>query len=172
MPKGRDIVTMFQFKNLETYREQRLISRAEMARKTGLSPLTINKLEGGRSCRPDTAKKILESLDIILNGGSYAYNESDNDSIVYTSPSLRPNSVQLILKRVVDENERRLSVERTAPNKVGRPPQGKSPKAAPPKPEAAKKGPVKKSPAAKVPAAKAPAAKADTKTKPKAKAKR
>lgn len=172
MLKGRDIVTMFKFENLETYREQRLISRAEMARKTGLSPLTINKLEGGRSCRPDTAKKILESLDIEIDGGTYSYDEETNDSIVYTSPVIRANSAQLILKRVVDENERRLKPER--PNRVGRPPHPKTGKPGTHKPEAHK--PVAHKPEAHKPEAhkpepskKAPAKKASSPTKPKAK---
>lgn len=95
-------VTMFQFQNLGSYREQRLISRAEMARKTGLSPLTINKLEDGRACRPDTAKKILECLDIVLNGSSFVYDEKKNDMVVYTSPFVRSSNKQLILKRVID----------------------------------------------------------------------
>jgi DNA-binding XRE family transcriptional regulator len=161
---------MFQFQNLEIYREQRLISRAEMARKTGLSPLTINKLEGGRSCRPDTAKKILESLDIVLNGNSFSYDENANDTTIYTSPSIRPNSAQLVLKRVVDENERR--AEPQHPNKIGRPPtpkkdpreshEAKGLKGERHKAEAGKKAPAKKT---------APAhhAKSEPKTKPKPK---
>jgi transcriptional regulator with XRE-family HTH domain len=126
---------MFQFKNLDTYREQRLISRAEMARKTGLSPLTITKLEGGRSCRPDTAKKILESLEIYLNGSNFSYDEKKNDSTVYISPALRPNSVQLILKRVIED-------EIPPKAKPSAKPAAEKPKAKAPA-EAAKKTPVK-----------------------------
>ncbi|MDR0620473.1 MAG: helix-turn-helix transcriptional regulator [Deltaproteobacteria bacterium] len=112
---------MFQFKNLENYREQRLISRAEMARKTGLSPLTINKLEGGRACRPDTAKKILESLDIFLTGGGFSYDEKRSDSVVYSSPALRPNSSQLMLIKVAEDDEPAVRPGR-GHGKIGRPP--------------------------------------------------
>jgi transcriptional regulator with XRE-family HTH domain len=94
---------MFQFKNLGNFREQRLISRAEMARKTGLSPLTINKLEGGRVCRPDTAKKILESLEIYLTGNSFVYDEKKTDAVIYTSPFVNSSNAQLILKRVQED---------------------------------------------------------------------
>jgi DNA-binding XRE family transcriptional regulator len=96
---------MFQFKNLGNYREQKLVSRAEMARKTGLSPLTINKLEDGRACRPDTAKKILESLDIFISGSDFVYDEKQNDAVVYTSPFVRSASAQLILKRVPEDDD-------------------------------------------------------------------
>jgi transcriptional regulator with XRE-family HTH domain len=96
-------VTVFKFKNLDGYREQKLISRAELARKTGLSPLTINKLEGGRACRPDTAKKILESLQIYHNGSDFNYDETSREPVVFTSPPSRANGIQLMLIRVSDE---------------------------------------------------------------------
>jgi DNA-binding XRE family transcriptional regulator len=53
--------------SLKRYREQILISKAELARKAGLSVLTINRIEKGESCRLDTKKKIILALDLKLS---------------------------------------------------------------------------------------------------------
>jgi len=53
--------------SLKRYREQILISKAELARKAGLSVLTIDRIEKGGSCRLDTQKKILLALDLDLS---------------------------------------------------------------------------------------------------------
>jgi len=38
------------------------LSKAELARKAGVSPLTIDRLERGRPCRQDTLRKIIRAL--------------------------------------------------------------------------------------------------------------
>jgi transcriptional regulator with XRE-family HTH domain len=38
------------------------MSRAELARKADISPLTILKIENGQPCRPETARKIFIGL--------------------------------------------------------------------------------------------------------------
>ena len=53
--------------SLKRYREQTLISKAELARKAGLSVLTIDRIERGQSCRLDTQKKLLLALDLDLS---------------------------------------------------------------------------------------------------------
>ena len=40
-------------------REKLLLSKAELARKAGLSPLTIDRIEKGMDCRIETKRKIL-----------------------------------------------------------------------------------------------------------------
>jgi DNA-binding XRE family transcriptional regulator len=52
---------------LKRYREQILISKAEMARKAGVSVVTIDRIEKGKSCRLDTKKKIILALDLKLS---------------------------------------------------------------------------------------------------------
>ena len=47
-------------------REARLMSRAELARQAGISPVTIDRIEAGLSCRIATKRKILEALGISL----------------------------------------------------------------------------------------------------------
>lgn len=44
------------------WRKRLLISRSELARKTGLSIVTIARIENGKQCRLDTMKKILLGL--------------------------------------------------------------------------------------------------------------
>lgn len=50
--------------NLQRLREARMMSKAELARKSGLSTLTINRVEAGRPCRLETKRKILQALQL------------------------------------------------------------------------------------------------------------
>ncbi len=50
--------------NVQRYREARMMSKAELARKAGLSTLTIDRIEAGRPCRLDTKRKILLALGL------------------------------------------------------------------------------------------------------------
>jgi len=52
--------------NVKTYREKMLMSKAELARKAGVSPLTIDRIEKGKDCRMDTKRKILFALGLDL----------------------------------------------------------------------------------------------------------
>ena len=53
--------------NLKKIREDFLISKAELARKAGISPLTIDRIEGGYGCRVDTKRKIIQALGFKLS---------------------------------------------------------------------------------------------------------
>ena len=50
--------------NVQAYREGLMMSKAELARKAGLSTLTIDRVEAGRPCRLDTKRKILLALGL------------------------------------------------------------------------------------------------------------
>jgi DNA-binding XRE family transcriptional regulator len=43
-------------------REEQLLTKAELARKAGISPLTLARIESGYECRVDTKRKILLAL--------------------------------------------------------------------------------------------------------------
>jgi len=43
-------------------RERLLMSKAELARKAGISPLTIDRIEKGKNCRLETKRKIILAL--------------------------------------------------------------------------------------------------------------
>lgn len=53
--------------NVRELREAQLMSKAELARKAGLSPLTIDRVEGGKPCRMDTKRKIILGLGLKLS---------------------------------------------------------------------------------------------------------
>ncbi len=50
--------------NVQSFRERLMMSKAELARKSGLSTLTIDRVEAGRPCRLDTKRKILIALGL------------------------------------------------------------------------------------------------------------
>lgn len=52
--------------SVKEIREQLLMSKAELARKAGVSPLTIDRIEKGMSCRMETKRKIILALGFNL----------------------------------------------------------------------------------------------------------
>ncbi|HLC26682.1 MAG TPA: helix-turn-helix transcriptional regulator [bacterium] len=59
-------LSSFNNNNVRKLREERLISKAELARTAGLSVQTINRLEKGMDCRLDTKRKIITALGLTL----------------------------------------------------------------------------------------------------------
>lgn len=53
--------------NLQKVREELLMSKAELARRAGVSPITIDRIERGQGCRLDTMRKILLALGLKLS---------------------------------------------------------------------------------------------------------
>jgi DNA-binding XRE family transcriptional regulator len=53
--------------NVKKLREERLMSKAELARKAGVSTLTIDRIERGENCRMDTKRKIILALGYKLS---------------------------------------------------------------------------------------------------------
>ncbi len=49
---------------VRVHRENLMLSKAELARRAGLSALTIDRVEAGRPCRLDTKRKILAALGL------------------------------------------------------------------------------------------------------------
>ena len=52
---------------LKSYREKVFISRAELARKAGISAATIDRIEKGEKCRLETKRKIIQALGLELS---------------------------------------------------------------------------------------------------------
>lgn len=59
-------------------RESKMMSKAELARKTGLSVQTIDRIEKGHVCRLDTKRKILLALEIKLDEREKVFNENSH----------------------------------------------------------------------------------------------
>ncbi len=52
--------------NVRRHRIERMMSKAELARRANLSVLTIDRVEKGFGCRMDSKRKILEALGLSL----------------------------------------------------------------------------------------------------------
>ncbi len=52
---------------LQVIRESLMMTKAELARKAGISTLTIDRVEAGRPCRLDTKRKILQALRLRID---------------------------------------------------------------------------------------------------------
>ena len=50
--------------NVRALREDQLLTKAELARKAGISPLTVARIEAGATCRVDTKRKIILALGL------------------------------------------------------------------------------------------------------------
>ncbi len=53
--------------NLKKIREERLISKAELARKAGISPITVDRIEKGYGCRMTTKRRLIRALGLKLS---------------------------------------------------------------------------------------------------------
>lgn len=47
---------------VKSIRESRLMSKSELARKAGISSLTIDRIERGEQCRLETMRKVILAL--------------------------------------------------------------------------------------------------------------
>jgi len=56
-------------------REGLLMSKAELARKAGVSPLTIDSVEKGKNCRLETKRKVLLALGYDLTDKNKVFPE-------------------------------------------------------------------------------------------------
>jgi len=60
---------------VQKIREGLLMSKAELARKAGVSPLTIDRVEKGKDCRMETKRKIILALGYRLSDKSRLFPE-------------------------------------------------------------------------------------------------
>jgi DNA-binding XRE family transcriptional regulator len=58
---------MKQQNNVKKVREAKMLSRAELARMAGISPLTLDRIEKGKNCRMATKRKILLALGLTIS---------------------------------------------------------------------------------------------------------
>lgn len=52
--------------NVKKVREAKMLSKAELARMAGISPLTLDRIEKGKDCRMATKRKILLALGLSI----------------------------------------------------------------------------------------------------------
>ena len=58
-------------------REEQLMSKAELARKAGISPVTVDRIEGGAPCRMSTKRKIILALGLGLADRDQVFPENN-----------------------------------------------------------------------------------------------
>ncbi|MBM2803772.1 MAG: family transcriptional regulator [Deltaproteobacteria bacterium] len=52
--------------NVKLIREAKMLSKSELARLAGISPLTLQRIENGKDCRMATKRKILLALGLTI----------------------------------------------------------------------------------------------------------
>ncbi|MEE9279959.1 MAG: helix-turn-helix transcriptional regulator [Myxococcota bacterium] len=68
--------------NVRRIREALMMSKAELARKSGLSTLTIDRVEAGKACRLDTKRKILHALGLKVSDKDRVFGEESPEGLV------------------------------------------------------------------------------------------
>jgi len=58
-------------------RESRLMSKSELARKAGVSVLTVNRIERGEKCRMETKRKIILAFGYTLEDKSKVFQDQE-----------------------------------------------------------------------------------------------
>lgn len=61
--------------SLKQIRESMLLSKAELARKANVSPITIDRIEKGLPCRMETKRKIILALNYKLSDKDKIFSE-------------------------------------------------------------------------------------------------
>ncbi|MBI5577193.1 MAG: helix-turn-helix domain-containing protein [Deltaproteobacteria bacterium] len=69
--------TKLEANNVRKIREGLLMSKAELARRAGVSVLTIDRVEKGMACRMDTKRKIILSLGLQLSDRDKVFKKED-----------------------------------------------------------------------------------------------
>ena len=60
-----------------------MISKAELARKANVSPLTITRIEQGRACRIETKRKLVLALGYTISDKNKVFDENTKLPIKY-----------------------------------------------------------------------------------------
>lgn len=66
--------------HVQALREAQLLSKAELARRAGISTLTIDRVERGEGCRLDTKRKIILALGLKVEDKDRVFGSSREGS--------------------------------------------------------------------------------------------
>lgn len=70
-------VNMVGINKVKSIRESRLMSKSELARKAGISTLTIDRIERGENCRMETMRKIILALGYTLEDKNKVFQDQE-----------------------------------------------------------------------------------------------
>ncbi len=62
---------------VKSIRESRLMSKSELAKKAGVSTLTIDRIERGERCRMETMRKIILALGYSLEDKNKVFQDQE-----------------------------------------------------------------------------------------------
>ena len=79
---------------VQRFRENLMMSKAELARKAGLSTLTIDRVEAGRPCRLDTKRKVLLALSLKVSDKDRVFDAIDDSRMLGNSSNASLSSPQ------------------------------------------------------------------------------
>ncbi len=65
---------------LRAFRESQLLTKAELARKAGISTLTIDRIEAGYPCRMDTKRKIILALGLKISDKNKIFQDNETNA--------------------------------------------------------------------------------------------
>jgi DNA-binding XRE family transcriptional regulator len=60
---------------LKIFREDKLISKSELAKKADISPITLERIEQGQACRIETKRKIIMALGLTIEQKNLVFEE-------------------------------------------------------------------------------------------------
>lgn len=63
--------------NVKLIREAKLMSKSELARKAGISVLTVGRIERGEECRMETMRKIILALGFGLEEKTKVFQDQE-----------------------------------------------------------------------------------------------
>ena len=63
--------------NVKSIRESRLLSKSELARKAGISVLTVGRVERGEECRMETMRKIILALGFSIEEKNKVFQDQE-----------------------------------------------------------------------------------------------
>jgi DNA-binding XRE family transcriptional regulator len=69
-----------KFNAVQELREEQMLSKAELARRAGVSVLTIDRVERGSECRVDTKRKIILALGLKVTDRTRVFFDGDSES--------------------------------------------------------------------------------------------
>lgn len=75
--------------NVMKLREAKLMSKAELARKAGVSVLTVDRIEKGFACRLDTKRKIVLALGLRVSEADKVFRNSQKSEPGTGKPEIK-----------------------------------------------------------------------------------
>ena len=67
--------------NVKRLREALMMSKAELARRAGVSTLTVDRVEAGKPCRLDTKRKMLHALGLKTSDRGAVFDKDSAENI-------------------------------------------------------------------------------------------